>query len=564
MTGDVRRRSDRFSLERQAARNGSVLPLALLVIALMALAARAFVDLMSVEAIAATRGIERRRLRLAADSGIEYVAAMLDARKTSWRALDFSDPRSPSLGESGSDIRFEFGRHTPVRSVVRSHGEEIFPVVDESSKLNLLSLSLKADQRRVSRTRLMALPGMDESIAEAILDWMDADDTPSSRGAESAWYASQKDRVLPAQRPFETLDELLLVRGVTPELLYGPADDSTHDGMSESETTDSAPRGWADLLTLWSGESNRRVDGGSRIHLNQTDLVQLFDQLETAFGAEAARFVVAYRLNGDLEGSDPLRTSEASPSASKPATDPLDDKIEAARLRAATQQEEPGEESSEDSRPDDKAERRGGLDLGRRAAYSIRSVWDLVGSQVRIDVDGRDSVLESPWKAELDLVEQTASMLEEALSPVASDRLVGRVRLDLAAPPVLNSIPGMSPELVERIILARTRSHRRGNGLSPAWLLKEGMCDLPRLREVAPYLTRGGQVWSGVVRGVTAESTARVVALEFILDGTRIPTRLVELRDVPRFELPRRKGAAVRRDFTSDDDVIDFAGGNVR
>ncbi len=185
-----------------------MLPLALLVIALMALAARAFVDLMNVEAMAATRGVERRQLRLAAESGIEYVAAMLDARNTSWKASDFSEGRAAARGESGSDIRFEFGRHTPVRAL----REDNFPVVDESSKLNLLSLSLKPDQRRESRTRLMALPGMNESIAEAILDWMDADDTPSTHGAESGWYASQKDRALPAQRPLETLEELLLVR----------------------------------------------------------------------------------------------------------------------------------------------------------------------------------------------------------------------------------------------------------------------------------------------------------------------------------------------------------------
>ncbi len=564
MTGRARRSPHRLlratSFQRPPARSGAVLPLALLVVALLALAARAFVDLMSVEAVAVTRGVERRQLRLAAESGIEYLAAMLDARKSSSMALKESDPNIGSLGQSNPDIRFEFGR----TSAVRSDRKGGFPAVDESSKLNLLSLSLKANQRKASRTRLMALPGMEESIAEAILDWMDADDTPSSLGAESEWYASRKSRVLPAQRPLETLDELLLVRGVTPELLYGHADDSTPDFMSESAIARSASGGWANLLTLWSGESNLRVDGGSKIHLNQPDLVQLFDQLDSAFGEEAARFVVAYRLNGDLEGSDPLRTSDTPASDSKADTGPLDDKLEEARLRAAEQQAEPGEESAEAPAAQDNGKRRGGLDLGRRAAYSIRSVWDLIGSKVRIDVDGLDSVLESPWKSDLGVVAQTESMLEDAFSPVASARLVGRVRLDTATPFVLNSIPGMSPELVERIVIARSRQRGRLDGLSPAWLLTEGLCDLQRLREVAPYLTRRGQVWSGVVRGVTTESTARVVALEFILDGTQNPSRLVELRDVNLFESPRRRAAAARRDSVGDDELDDFAGGTMR
>jgi hypothetical protein len=90
------------------------------------------------------------------------------------------------------------------------------------------------------------------------------------------------------------------------------------------------------------------------------------------------------------------------------------------------------------------------------------------------------------------------------------------------------------------------------------------LCDLQRLREVAPYLTRRGQVWSGVVRGVTTESTARVVALEFILDGTQIPSRLVELRDVNLFESPRRRAAAARRDIVGDDELDNFAGGTTR
>src|SRR5437762_3058465 len=83
-------------------------------------------------------------------------------------------------------------------------------------------------------------------IAAAIADWVDPDDDPGSAsggaasGAESGDYQNYR----PKNGPLNSLDELLLVKGVTPQLLYGT--DQNQDGVDNDGGTDALSRGWSD------------------------------------------------------------------------------------------------------------------------------------------------------------------------------------------------------------------------------------------------------------------------------------------------------------------------------
>jgi general secretion pathway protein K len=61
--------------------------------------------------------------------------------------------------------------------------------------------------------RLFARVGLDPSIVDAMLDWIDADDDARPHGAERRWYAGRTPPRVPANRPLRTVGELLLVRG---------------------------------------------------------------------------------------------------------------------------------------------------------------------------------------------------------------------------------------------------------------------------------------------------------------------------------------------------------------
>lgn len=91
---------------------------------------------------------------------------------------------------------------------------------DEERKININTL-VKAkgnaadDDRLAVFRRLLDIVGVEPSIADAVVDWMDADDTPRIGGAESSYYQSLPYPYRAKNDLFDTIEELRLVRGVT-------------------------------------------------------------------------------------------------------------------------------------------------------------------------------------------------------------------------------------------------------------------------------------------------------------------------------------------------------------
>lgn len=118
-------------------------------------------------------------------------------------------------------------------------------VTDEESKMPVNSAS------EVQLKRLMTLLNIDPSdgdiIVDSILDWIDEDDLTRLNGAETDYYMSLSPPYRAKNAPLDRVDELLLIRGVTPELFHGtPATDK-----------DPAQPGLADVFTtMSSGQIN--------------------------------------------------------------------------------------------------------------------------------------------------------------------------------------------------------------------------------------------------------------------------------------------------------------------
>jgi DNA uptake protein ComE-like DNA-binding protein len=107
--------------------------------------------------------------------------------------------------------------------------------------------------------------------------------------------------------PLDSLEELLLVRGVTPELLFGT--DRNRNGAPDPEESDGSSgtpgdRGWSAYLTVYSRERNVDSDGNPRIYLNDKDTTTLYTKLQEAFNGDTtlADFVMAYRMLGAYSG----------------------------------------------------------------------------------------------------------------------------------------------------------------------------------------------------------------------------------------------------------------------
>ena len=95
-----------------------------------------------------------------------------------------------------------------------------------------------------------------ESLVDAIMDWVDEDDDPGPNGAESDFYMSLDPPYVCKNGPMDSIEELLLIPGMTPELYFDlNRDPAERETLAEDEVWLSLP----DLLTV-NGDPKGRIN----------------------------------------------------------------------------------------------------------------------------------------------------------------------------------------------------------------------------------------------------------------------------------------------------------------
>jgi general secretion pathway protein K len=102
-------------------------------------------------------------------------------------------------------------------------GSIALAIEDEERKINLNNLVMPQgnapnDQNVAVFRRLLEILAIDASVADAVLDWLDNDESPRVGGAESSYYLSLRYPYKSKNDLFDTAGELRLVRGVTAEV----------------------------------------------------------------------------------------------------------------------------------------------------------------------------------------------------------------------------------------------------------------------------------------------------------------------------------------------------------
>jgi general secretion pathway protein K len=87
---------------------------------------------------------------------------------------------------------------------------------DLGTQLNINDLT--EDEFRTFFTFLLKDNAVADGLAQAIMDWRDLDDMPRPRGAERDDYIKAGLLALPANGPFREVEDLLNVKGMTPEI----------------------------------------------------------------------------------------------------------------------------------------------------------------------------------------------------------------------------------------------------------------------------------------------------------------------------------------------------------
>lgn len=500
-----------------SARRGTVLLVVLVVLVLLTLAAYQYSELMTAEYLAADSYRRSVQARAFAESGVHYTAALL-ADPSSRPANIFDDEQAFGnfLVQENEQPRFQgrFSVLSPLGAEDQNGGQGFrHGVIDESGKINLNALLAIDSSGRVAHDMLLKLPNMNEETANAILDWIDPDDTPRSNGAENNYYSTLSPPYRAKNGPLDSLDELLLVRGVTPQLLWG--NDGNRNGIldpGEDDGLGTLDPGWSALLTVHSREQNVDAQGQPRIYINDQDLNGLYEKLNTAVGPDLANFIVAYRIYGSGSSSGSGGASKGGGGSSKGGSSGGTSGSGAGGQRLS----------------------RNMIDFQRGRPRAIGSLYELIDTSVSIpSTDPRQPAKSYPSPLnDRGAQRQLLPLLLDMTTTVRDAELPGRININTAPRDVLAALPGLTGADVNNIV------NRRPSGDStdtvyqtPAWLLTEASLPLNTLRTLERYVTARSQVYRIQVVGHfdAGGPTARV---EAVIDTNNGRPRILFYRDL--------------------------------
>lgn len=494
-------------------KRASVLLLVLVAIVIMSLTTSTFLLLMRNEHLAARYGGNHLQADMLAQSGIDYLSAFLalTPEEVELQGGLISNPEMlQDVLVIDDDLASYRGRFTVIApDQVQGYYQGVrYGLENESAKLNLNSLlisdssSTTVEQTFTPRDRLMRLPGMTEETADAILDWMDENDSERSYGAESAAYQSLATPYQPRNGAIAHLDELLMVQGVTPQLLYGPDSNRNYQLQADEQLSSTTQeldnpnghlnRGWSAYITVHSSESNAAVDGEAKIDVNADDLQSLHGQLLQALGPAEANFIIAFRQFGPAE--------------------------------AASSDEAVSAESIQ-------------IDFEQEASNEIGSLLDLVAAKVNAQAEESKpaQLIDSPWQDDPGVYRVALAELQDAVTTATGERTAGCININLASRPVLLTLPGMTEIIADQIIAQREPAVDRTNGEQrhPTWLVADGLIGLEEFKPMYPFLTTGGDVFSCQVVGFFDAGTARCRA-EVVFDRSGDATKLLSWTDLSK------------------------------
>ncbi|QDU26151.1 General secretion pathway protein K [Anatilimnocola aggregata] len=482
------------------AQRGMILIIVLIVVMFLALGAYSFTDLMLTHQESAQLTGRQVQTRLLVDSGVEATRLFLSQSKLArleaggvfnnpgrFKGLTIvpdEDPRerasvailSPNLSDEGTLAGLRNG------------------LEDESTRLNLNTLLVLEAQQEGSATQLlMGLPGMTEEAADAILDWIDPDDESRPLGAEVDHYSGLNPAYRPKNGPLDTVEELLLVRGITPQLLFGADVNRNgtldpHEGGSE-DSSGASDRGWSAYFTLHSLENNLQENGEPRVYLNGNDVNLLYESLNAAgLPQDWVNFIIAYRQNGP---------NAAAGQASVPASNLT-------------------------------------LDLSKPVRVPLVQLLDLCDARLRVTNAGQSQVIASPFTSGLGGgMGLWLPKLMDTCTINPATTIPGRININQAPAHILRGIPGMNDDIITEILSRRSYEAAAddANKRHETWIMAEGIVTLAEMRTLMPFVCAGGDVYRAQIVGYyqSGEASARA---EVIFDASSSPARVLFWRDL--------------------------------
>lgn len=268
---------------------GIALIVVMLVIVVLGLLAAGFAYSMKVEMRLARNADSESELIWLGRSGVELACWYLaqkgrDPAQAGFDSLDqlwAGGPHGTNQPVSGLSLEYtELGR-----------GSFSVEIIDLERRFNL-NLA-----RRDTLEKAMEMLGYDllsaATVVDSIEDWRDPDDLPLQHGAESRTYLQGPRPYVAKNGPIDDLSELLLVQGITPELLWGARAATAQPGLLTSPGAarrlgfgyEALPRPQIGLADLFN------VFGAVQININTAsrEVLQLLPGMDSNLAQEIVR-----------------------------------------------------------------------------------------------------------------------------------------------------------------------------------------------------------------------------------------------------------------------------------
>lgn len=264
---------------------GTVLIVVIWIVLILASMVIVLAHFVRVEAVAASNYTSMVKADAVANGAIQYVLAMLASQDQSQVSYESSPYEAIQVGEGyfwvlkpnlSDDSNYEFGP------------------TDEAGKVNLNEASLET---------LLKLPAMTSELANSIIDWIDENEEVTTGGAENEYYLLLPNPYQCKNAPLETIEETILIKGGSSELLYG--EDTNRNGIldwNENDGDTAMPpdnsngrldAGFFNYVTIHSYETNS-AQGQQLINVSQnSNRGQLTELLTEKFGEEKALQIIA-------------------------------------------------------------------------------------------------------------------------------------------------------------------------------------------------------------------------------------------------------------------------------
>ncbi|HQR07785.1 MAG TPA: type II secretion system protein GspK [Gemmatales bacterium] len=523
-------------LSKRPERKGAVLITVMVVIVVLLLIGYQYLNLMLAEGNASIVSGRLAQARHLADSGVHFANFVLAFPQTqnlsdsadSYRAwygniYDNSDifHYRPVNGPNG--VKGYFSIVSPRDPLDTSNNTGYrFGVEDEGGKINLNAIRqlIKKDTtgsvKKFITTMIQSIPNIDPDVATAVINWTQEGGTPDS--GESAYYSSLGYQSKAG--PYDSTDELLMVKGWTPKMLYG--NDKNRNGKLDPDEDDGSGQvdlGYQRYFTVFSRELNVDSTGAPRINLANKTVADLKTQLDAVFTPEITSFILLACASSNGPVSPIQLIKDVSDPRNPPPPLPQGFSYVNNTLTVT-----------------DITKVQSKLDFKKTNI----TLWDFINNGIafQVPVRGRPvpQPIYSPIKSTMDkdTLRTTLTLLFDKCSTTSDFEIPARININTCPADVLTAM-GITETVVESLLQYRPTPDMDPSLIpyykTPAWLVTEAGVDINILKQFANYITTYSQVYRFQVVGYY-EFRGPQVRLEVVVDANNGRPRILYWRDL--------------------------------